>query len=196
MIYSELRRQLDDAITFGENRKARQIADTGLARGTEEENLGEIMYFRAQHAILAEDFSAAIGCLDEAIRYNPADGAAYNDRALCRIDSGGNLMAALADFDKGIEVEPDYATIYHNKGWYLNQLGHSREAIEYLQKALELEPDRAVTYENLADVYFRLGDKASALGAYAKSLELLADSYPEISEQIRAKIATLNQKAT
>ncbi len=195
MIYSDLRRQLDYAITFGETDRARQIADTGLARATEEENLGEIMYFRAQHAILREDYSEAIRFLDEAIRYNPHDGAAYNDRALCRIDSHGNLMAALADFDKGIEVEPDYATIYHNKGWYLNQLGRSEEAIEYLNKALELEPDRAVTYENLADVYFRLGDKAAALSSYKKSLELLDDSYPEISKQINAKIATLNQKA-
>lgn len=193
MIYSELRRQLDYAITFGEMLRAQAIADIGLERGTEDENMGEIMYFRAQHAILQENYPEAIQCLDEAIRYNPHDGAAYNDRALCRIDSGGNLMAALADFDKGIEVEPDYATIYHNKGWYLNQLGRSQEAISYLHKALEIEPDRAVTYENLADVYFRLGQKEAARDAYLQSLRLLDDSYPEIREQIHAKIATLNQ---
>ena len=196
MMYTELRRQLDYAITFGETIRARAIADIGLERAVEEENLGEIMYFRAQHAILGEDFAAAIRCLDDAIRYNPHDGAAYNDRALCRIDSGGNLMAALADFDKGIEVEPDYATIYHNKGWYLNQIGHSEEAITYLNKALELEPDRAVTYENLADVYFRMGNKTAAYAAYKKSLELLEDSYPDIRDQINAKIKTLNYEAT
>ena len=196
MIYTELRRQLDHAITFGEMVRARAIADIGLERSTEDEDLGEIMYFRAQHAILEEDYPEAIRCLDEAIRYNPKDGAAFNDRALCRIDSGGSLMAALADFDQGIAVEPDYATIYHNKGWYLNQLGRSEEAIAYLHKALELEPERAVTYENLADVYFRLGEKDAARQAYQKSLELLEDSYPDIREQIHAKIATLNLETT
>ena len=59
MMYTELRRQLDYAITFGETIRARAIADIGLERAVEEENLGEIMYFRAQHAILGEDFAAA-----------------------------------------------------------------------------------------------------------------------------------------
>ena len=32
-----------------------------------------------------------------------------------------DLDEAITYFDKGIEVEPDFATIYHNKGWFLNK---------------------------------------------------------------------------
>ncbi|MBU2257901.1 MAG: tetratricopeptide repeat protein, partial [Candidatus Omnitrophica bacterium] len=88
-----------------------------------------------------------------------------------------------------IEVEPDYATIYHNKGWLLNNLGRHTEAIVCFKKALELEPGRAVTYDNLADALFNLSDYKGALVAYRKVLELLKPGECRvIKEEILQKI--------
>lgn len=189
--FTHLRKVLDEAITFAEFEKAEQLADQGLNHAHMQENLGEIMYFKAQHAILDENFTLAIRFLKQAVDYNPFDGAAYNDIALCLIETGGSLFETMTYFDRGIEVEPDYATVYHNKGWFLNQIGRSQEAIAYLNKALNIEPNRAVTYENLADVYLKLGDTEKALEAYRTSLRLLDQSYPEIQKQISEKIKTL-----
>jgi len=189
--FSQLRKELDDAITFAEFEKAEQLADQGLNYAHLQENLGEIMYFKAQHAILDENFALAIRFLKQAVEYNPFDGAAYNDMALCHIENGGSMFETMAYFDKGIEVEPDYATVYHNKGWFLNQIGRPQEAIAYLNKALQIEPDRAVTYENLADVYLKLGETTRAIESYQISLRLLDQSYPEIQKQITEKIKTL-----
>ena len=190
---------LDDAITYADRDLARQIAREGLRQAQCKELLGEIMYFKAQAEIIDENYKEAVSYLDRAIQYNPCDGAAYNDRALCIIDlnriegqlPGSCSGRALADFDKGIEVEPDYAGVYHNKGWYLNQLGCHREAIPYFEKALVLEPGRAVTYENLADAYLNLGEKTEAIHALYQALQYLKSPCIEIQEQLETKIKTL-----
>ena len=189
--FPQLRRKLDDAITYADFNSARHLAQEGLSAAQAQEHLGEIMYFRAQREIINENYEEAINCLDLAIKYSPLDGAAYNDRALCIIECGGNERLALADFDKGIEVEPDYASVYHNKGWYLNKLGRHQKAIPYFEKTLELEPDRAVTYENLADTYLNLGAKQKAIKAFQKALQCLKPSYTGIKDQIEAKIKIL-----
>lgn len=189
---TELRRLLDDAMTYADYDLAWQLAEQGLGIARDGEVLGEIMYFRAQMAILRDDYATAMEHLDGAIRYNPKDGAAYNDRALCMVELG-EVKGAMDYFDRGIAVEPDYATIYHNKGWLLNRVGRSREAIPYFEKALALEPDRAVTYENLANAYERLGRTGEAMAAYRKALRFLRASSPGIKSQIEQRIRRLEQ---
>jgi tetratricopeptide (TPR) repeat protein len=107
----------------------------------------------------------------------------------------GIIDEAFYYFDKGIEVEPDYATVYHNKGWLLNNIGRHSEAVTYFKKALELEPARAVTYDNLADALVNLGDYQSARAAYRKVLELLKPGRcDEIREQVLAQIKAIEKK--
>ncbi len=189
----EIRRDLDQAITYADMQKARRLAAKGLKMAREQEALGDIMYFRAQQEILAEHFREAIRYLDLAVRFNPSDGAAYNDRALCMTELG-LFSEAFPYFDKGIKAEPDYATVYHNKGWLLNRLGRHQEAIPYFEKALALEPDRAVTFENLADAYQHLGRIREAREAYQKSLALLSDTHPDIRAQIEESIKKLEKR--
>lgn len=180
----DLRVKLDEAITYGTRRLALKIAKAALRQAQEKGQRAETEYYKGQVEILNENFATAIEHFDSAIKYNPKDGAAYNDRALCMIELG-IIDGAFCYFDKGIEVEPDYANIYHNKGWLLNNIGRHSEAIKYFRKALELEPDRAVTYDNLADALFNLSDYRGALDAYKKVVNLLK---PGCCKGIRRKI--------
>jgi tetratricopeptide (TPR) repeat protein len=192
--FSELRVKLDEAITYGTHKEAISIAKEGLRQAEKYGLVGEIEYFKGQTELLNENYNNAIEHFDKAIKYNPNDGASYNDRALCMVDLG-MIDAAFHYFDKGIEVEPDYATIYHNKGWLLNNIGRHKEAIEYFKKALILEPDRAVTYDNLADALFNLGDYPGAKEAYNKVLNLLKpDSCKDIRKQIIERLKIINNK--
>ncbi len=170
--FSDLRRRLDDAITYGTKKKSLCIAREGLRAALESGIGSEIEYFKAQVHIVNGNFAEAIGHLDKAVALNPADGAAFNDRALCMVELG-IIDAALPYFDLGIKAEPDYATIYHNKGWLLNNIGRHTQAVACFRKALELEPGRAVTYDNLADALANLGDIDAAISSYEKVLELL-----------------------
>ena len=180
----DLRIKLDQAITYGSQRQALAMARKFLKQAIKKNFAGEIEYFKGQVEMLEGNFVNAIEHFDAAIKHNPKDGAAYNDRALCMVELG-IIDEALSYFDKGIEVEPDYATIYHNKGWLLNNIGRHSEAIKYFKKALSLQPCRAVTYDNLADAYFNLLDYKKALDAYKQVLRLLK---PGICRGIRADI--------
>ncbi len=181
--FLRLRIELDRAITYGMIDQARVLAEEGGVKAQAAGSAGEIAYFTAQGYIIREDFSGALPYLEEAIRHNPHDGAAFNDKALC-LSELGKIDAALDYFDLGISVEPDYATIYHNKGWLLNKTGHADEAVIYFERALSLEPDRAVTYENLGDAYRNLGQADSARAAYQKALAFLPAGCEEIKAQL------------
>jgi len=193
--FSELRIKLDEAITYGTHKEAVSLAKQGLNEAEADSLPGEIEYFKGQIDLLDKNFTSAIEHFDLAVKHNPNDGAAYNDRALCMVELG-IIDEAFRYFDKGIEVEPDYATIYHNKGWLLNNIGRHSEAVVCFKKALELEPERAVTYDNLADALYNLSDYQGALAAYKKVLQLLKPgSCKGIRGQINLRIKEIEKKA-
>lgn len=190
----KLRLALDDAITYGTKKTALAIARQGLSSARKKKLAGEIEYFRGQQDILHRRFASAIEHFDAAIRYNPRDGASYNDRALCMVELG-IIDEALGYFDKGIAVEPDFATIHHNKGWLLNNIGRHTEAVQCFRRALRLEPRRPVTYDNLADALYNLRDYRGAIDAYKKVLVLLKPgSCQGIRKNIRAQIKAIEKK--
>ncbi|MBF0619213.1 MAG: tetratricopeptide repeat protein [Candidatus Omnitrophica bacterium] len=188
--FTELRRCIDEAITFNDLIRARTLSLEGLQIAEEKERAGEVCFFRAQLSIIEGKFEEAVPYLRQALVHNPLDGAAYNDLALCAVESG-KIDGVLEIFDQGIAVEPDYATIHHNKGWFLNKLGLHHEALACFQKALELEPRRAVTFENMADVFEHLGEIAKALAAYKMALALIKAPFSQIRVQVEGEIRRL-----
>ncbi|MFA6350417.1 MAG: tetratricopeptide repeat protein [Candidatus Omnitrophota bacterium] len=189
-----LRLKLDDAITYGTKKDALIIAKKGLERSRLQNFAGEAEYFNGQLDILNKNYVSAIEHFNAAIKFNPLDGAAFNDKALCMVELG-LIDEAIYYFDKGIEAEPDYATIYHNKGWLLNNIGLHTEAIKCLTKALKLESGRAVTYDSLADAYFNLGKYKDALEAYRNVVKFLKPGCcTRIKKEIEKKIIQLGVK--
>jgi tetratricopeptide (TPR) repeat protein len=167
------------------------LARKFLKVAQEKSSNAEIEYFKGQVQMLQGNFSSAIEHFDRAIKFNPLDGASYNDRALCMVELG-IIDEALYYFDKGIEVEPDYATVYHNKGWLLNNIGKHTEAIRCFKKALKLDSERPVTYDNLADALYNLGDFKGACEAYKEVLRMLKPgSCKAIRREIEKKIKSL-----
>jgi len=191
--FAQLRAAIDEAITFGQLAQAKRLAKKGLHMAEMQESLAEREYFMGQLWIITGDYEKAIEHLDRAVKFNPSDGAAYNDRALCMVEMG-DIEEALYYFDKGIEVEPDYATVYHNKGWLLNKIGRHKEAVECFYRSLSLDPDRAVTYENLGNALYHLADYKASLEAYKNALRLLKSGHLHIRKQIVEEIQMLEEK--
>jgi len=190
----DLRYELYDAITYGTKKESMSIAQRALRKAKKHNLLGEFEYFTGQIQMLKGNFVTAMEHFDKAIKYNPNDGAAFNDRALCMVEIG-IIDKAFYYFDMGIRVEPDFATIYHNKGWLLNNIGRHTEAIECFKKALHFDPDRPVTYDNLADALYNLNDYQGALDAYKKVIELLEPGKCRgIRKQIKEKIGMIEKK--
>jgi len=79
---------------------------------------------------------------------------------------------AIKDFDKAIELSPNYAEAYNNRGVAYAELGEYKRAIKDYDKAIELNPDDAEAYYNRGIAYARLGKYKRAIEDYDRAIEL------------------------
>jgi tetratricopeptide (TPR) repeat protein len=60
----------------------------------------------------------------------------------------GQHAAAITDYDKAIQLKPNYAYAYSNRGLAKVSLGQHAAAITDYDKAIQLKPDVVETYNN------------------------------------------------
>ena len=77
-----------------------------------------------------------------------------------------------ADYDKVIELNPDNADAYFNRGDAYDQIGEYDKAIDDYNKAIELEPNNADAYCNRGCAYGEIGEYGKAIADYNKAIEL------------------------
>ena len=109
----------------------------------------------------------------------------YNNRGLAyrRLDewyrdirknkkSVQNYMKAIQDYDNVIQLDPDNADVYYNRGVANRNLGQHQRAIQDYDQAIRLKPT-AWLYNNRGYAYYNLGqdEKADADKAKACSLD-------------------------
>ena len=63
---------------------------------------------------------------------------------------------AIEDFNRAIQLYPEYAAVYNNRGNVLLGLGAVREAVKDFDRALLLAPGYAAAYSNRAGAYMRI----------------------------------------
>lgn len=76
----------------------------------------------------------------------------------------GDKQAALREFQKAIEIKPNYGDAYHNLANTYRELGQTDKALENYHKALEFNPNLWQSYQNIAALYYQAKD-------FNKSLE-------------------------
>jgi tetratricopeptide (TPR) repeat protein len=81
-------------------------------------------------------------------------------------------QAAVAEWQKALELAPNEAIAHNNLGYSLVQAGRVKEAIPQYEKALELSPDYAEAHNNLGLALARAGRPDEAVAHYQKALEL------------------------
>ncbi|HKR74654.1 MAG TPA: tetratricopeptide repeat protein [Candidatus Nitrosocosmicus sp.] len=86
--------------------------------------------------------------------------------------------------DKAIEINPQYADAYNNKGLSLYYLGNNQEAIACYDKAIESNP-------YFADAFFNKGMSLSALSKFPEAIASFDKTLEIDSEHVKA----LNGKA-
>ena len=79
------------------------------------------------------------------------------------------------------EAEPGYfaAQTLNDKGYFLQQLGHPREACLFFDEVLRRYPTRAVAYLNRGDSHWALGRPAQAQADYRQYLALLRTQHKD-----------------
>ncbi|NEQ39274.1 MAG: tetratricopeptide repeat protein [Okeania sp. SIO3I5] len=83
--------------------------------------------------------------------------------------------AALADINKAIELKPDRAFYYKNRGNAYFQIGEKQKGIKDYDKAISLDPESADYYNWRGVKLYRLEDYEAAIADYNKAIELKPD---------------------
>jgi tetratricopeptide (TPR) repeat protein len=94
----------------------------------------------------------------------------------------GDIDAAMTNYTRAIELDPDYALAYNNRGDVHNRLGEYQQAIEDYSHAIELDPDHEFAYYSRGVAYGNLGDADDnpdnyrlAIEDYSHAIELNPD---------------------
>jgi tetratricopeptide (TPR) repeat protein len=129
--------------------------------------LGVILFQRGNPA-------AAVAQIDRALKRNPNDVAALNNRgnallALRRFDK------ALASYDRALALRPAYADAQCNRGAALHALQRYDEALTACDRSIALQPDYAEAYSNRGNTLRSLRRHNEALEACDRALALVPD---------------------
>ena len=84
----------------------------------------------------------------------------------------GKHQESIACFDAALELNPNLADAYLNRGTVNLSLGNHKEAVTDCDNALKLNPDFAVAYLNRAAAKFFLGEAEDAIDDCNAALEL------------------------
>ncbi len=87
----------------------------------------------------------------------------------------GEYEPAIADYEKALEIEPDYAEAHNSLGNALVHRGQADDGIGHYRKALEIKPDYAEAYYNLGLALAGRGQADEATADYRKALEFKPD---------------------
>jgi tetratricopeptide (TPR) repeat protein len=86
----------------------------------------------------------------------------------------GQFEAALASYDRAIELKPDYAHALCNRGVVLAALQRTDAALESYDRALALDPGDAIAHYNRAVLLQQRKQWEAARAAYQRTLQLNA----------------------
>jgi tetratricopeptide (TPR) repeat protein len=86
--------------------------------------------------------------------------------------SVNDYQLILADLNKAIDLTPDFAYTYYNRGNVLSGLKDYRAALVSYDEAIALEPNLAEAYYNRGLTHIFLGDNARGVADLSKAGEL------------------------
>lgn len=140
--------------------------------------LGRAHSAAAGALLQAGETSEAIREATLAIELDPEPGA-YLNRANAYLIRGRDAEA-LADFNRSIELEPDFAPTYYNRGSALMHLNRFDEAAADFTRAIELSPEFSTAYLQRGVTRFYQNRYDEAIRDFDRTIELeprAADAY-------------------
>ena len=87
----------------------------------------------------------------------------------------GELDKAIQNYDKAIELKPDFFGAYNNRGVAYGEKHDFDTAIKDFTTAIELKPDFFGAYNNRGNAYFEKRDFDTAIQNYDKAIEIQPD---------------------
>ncbi|MEP0874722.1 tetratricopeptide repeat-containing serine protease family protein [Funiculus sociatus GB2-M2] len=99
------------------------------------------------------------------------------------LNSGNDLLVserykeAVIDYDKAIQIKPDFHEAWYNRGIALGKLKQYQEAIASYDKAIQFKPDLYQAWNNRALALSDLQQYEKAIASYDKAIQFKPDIY-------------------
>jgi len=90
---------------------------------------------------IQENYDEAAKSFNEAYEINSFNESNLNRRGYFALDIEGNAEKALWNFNRALDIEPDYDNALYGKATALLDLGEFEDSIEYYDKYLKINPD-------------------------------------------------------
>src|SRR5262245_643499 len=135
------------------------------ARATYEQGLGHLNENRV---------SLGLTSIQEAVRLDPEAALYRNTLGVVFLHYLARPAEAQAEFQKALEIDPEYADAEANLGIALSQQGRWADAVSAYQKALSMPvyPTPEIAYANLGWAYLNLDRLKEAEEAYRTAIQL------------------------
>jgi tetratricopeptide (TPR) repeat protein len=124
----------------------------------------------------------------------PANAVLWNKRGI----AWHHLLAigaARSDYEKALQLRPEYADAVNNLGATYFAVGRYKRALAYYFRALRLEPGSAVIRANVGTAYFAMGKIAQGAEAYRAAYVLDPDVFDQDRQQIVQGPTTESERA-
>jgi TolB-like protein/Tfp pilus assembly protein PilF len=108
----------------------------------------------------------------KALALDPRLAEAYASLAYLDLDLDLDVKRAAGEFEKALELDPDYPVAHYWYGRLLIMLGRFDEAIVHFQRSIALDPTVPMTYENLAAAYMYSGRFDEAIAEVERAIAI------------------------
>lgn len=110
-----------------------------------------------------------------------------NDRGVAYVRMG-RTREAIEDFNRAVELFPEYAATYNNRGNLLLALGLADEAVKDFDRAIVLAPGYAAAYNNRAGAMMQIGKPDKAIRDFTQAVTLLPAAAAPLAGRGRAHL--------
>jgi len=100
-------------------------------------NESDYLVRQAQEKAMAGDHFTAVKFLKDAIDMYPRNADAHTLMGNCQ-DRMDKVEEAIASYDKALEMDPDNAETWFNKGMTLKKMGQVKESTMCIEKCIDL----------------------------------------------------------
>jgi len=147
--------------------------DTYIAKITDKEKKGALMYNRGVALAEANKFPDAIKAFGEVAKFYKPEKAYYRIGMIYH-DKMSDFSSAAANFEKSIAADPKEPKVYEALGVAYMEMKSTPKAVEAFEKGTKVKDNTfnySTLYSRLANAYNLLGNSKNALEAANKAIE-------------------------
>ncbi|KAI1315649.1 TOM (translocase of outer membrane) complex component [Mortierella claussenii] len=138
----------------------------------EDEETGDAQFKLAEYYLAQREYQKAMEAYNKAIELDTTHMAkALNMRGTFTFLMGDGKKALL-DFDKAIELDPNYVQTYIKRGSIFMEQADAAKTFNEFETAISIDPEDPNIYYHRGQVFFITGEYESAAKDYVKSIEL------------------------